>query len=96
MYAINWLMNENKINYCLIIRKAFEEVVEKNQNRKKLNAPEKLCAQSESRNNRENPGKTREAWYNLNADLNQRTLHLIKISGLVSNSLILGVYFAYC
>ena len=66
----------------------------KNRKRKKLNAPEKLCAQSESRNNRENPGETREARHNLNADPNQQTLHLIEISGLISNSLILGVYFA--
>ena len=32
----------------------------------------KLCAQSESRNNRENSGETREAWHNLNANPNQR------------------------
>ena len=67
----------------------------KNRKRKKLNAPEKLCAQSESRNNRENPGETREARHNLNANPNQWTLYLIKTSGLVSNSLILGVYFAH-
>ena len=57
----------------LLIRKVFGEVVKKNQNRKKLNAPEKLCAQSESRNNRENPGETKKARHNLNTDLNQRT-----------------------
>ena len=66
----------------------------KNRKRKKLNALEKLCAQSESRNNRENPGETREAWYNLNTNLNQWTLHLIKTSELINNNLILGVYFA--
>ena len=33
----------------------------------------KLCAQSESRNNRENSGEIKKAWYDLNADLNQRT-----------------------
>ena len=64
----------------------------KNRKRKKLNVPEKLYAQSESRNNRENPGETREARHNLNANPNQRTLHLIKINGLISNNLMLRVY----
>ena len=80
----------------LLARKAFREVIGKNQNRKKLNAPEKLYAQSESRNNRENPGETKEARHNPNADPNQRTLHPIKINGLISNNLMLGVYFARC
>ena len=95
LYIINWLINENKIIYYLIIGKVFGEVIKKNQNRKKLNALEKLCAQSDSRNNRENPGETRKAWHNLNTNLNQRTLHLIRINGLISNNLILRVYFVY-
>ena len=44
LYTIDWLISENRINCCLIASRVFGEVVEKNQNRKKLNAPEKLCA----------------------------------------------------
>ena len=58
--------------YYLITGRIFGKHVKKIKIGKKLNAPEKLCAQSESRNNRENPGEIRKAWHNLNADLNQR------------------------
>ena len=29
LYVINWLINKNRINYCLIINKAFRKVVGK-------------------------------------------------------------------
>ena len=44
LYIINWLISKNRTNYYLIINKVFGNVVGKNQNRKKLNALEKLCA----------------------------------------------------
>ena len=68
----DWLINWGKNDIIFINgSQSIGRGYRKNRKRKKLNALEKLCAQSESRNNRENPGETREAWHNLNTNLNQ-------------------------